>query len=45
MYFDSSQRISAVSGMALIVLLQIETGELVRTVILASIGGIVDYFL
>lgn len=41
--FDSSQRIGAVSSMALIVLMQIETGELVKTIILAAIGGTSSY--
>lgn len=43
MYFDHSQRISAVSSMSLIVLLQIESGEIVKTVILAGLGGISSY--
>ena len=43
MYFDSSQRISAFSGMALIVLMQIESDEVLRTVILAGLGGISSY--
>ena len=37
-HFDSSQRISAFSGMALIVMLQIESGEIIKTVVLAAIG-------
>lgn len=43
MYFDSSQRISAFSGMALIVLLQIENAEVLKTIILAGLGGISSY--
>ena len=43
MYFDSSQRISALSGIALIVLTQIESHEVIKTVILAGIGGISSY--
>lgn len=43
MYFDSSQRISAFSGMALIVLLQIESAEVLKTIILAGLGGISSY--
>ncbi|QBO58507.1 hypothetical protein [Chryseobacterium salivictor] len=43
MYFDSSQRISAFSGMALIVLMQIESGEVLKTVVLAGLGGISSY--
>lgn len=43
MYFDSSQRISAFSGMALIVLLQIESAEVLKTIVLAGLGGISSY--
>lgn len=43
MYFDSSQRISAFSGMALIVMMQIESSDLLRTVVLAAVGGISSY--
>lgn len=43
MYFDSSQRISAFSGMTLIVLLQIESGEILKTIVLAGLGGISSY--
>jgi len=43
MYFDTSQRISAASGMALVVLMQIESNEVVRTVVLAGIGGVSSY--
>lgn len=41
--FDSSQRIGAVCSMALIILMQIETGEVLKTVILAAIGGASSY--
>lgn len=43
MYFDSSQRISAFSGMALIVVLQIESSEVLKTVVLAAVGGVSSY--
>jgi hypothetical protein len=43
MYFDSSQRIGAFSGVALIVLMQIESGEVLKTVVLAGLGGISSY--
>ena len=43
MYFDSSQRISAFSGMALILVMQIESGEIIKTMVLAAIGGISSY--
>lgn len=43
MNFDTSQRVGAFSGMALIVLLQIESGEVLKTVVLAGIGGVSSY--
>ena len=43
MQFDVSQRISAASGMALIVLMQIESDEVVKTIFLAAIGGVSSY--
>lgn len=43
MYFDSSLRISAFSGMALILLMQVESSELIKTVILAATGGVSSY--
>jgi hypothetical protein len=43
MYFDSSQRIGAFSGVALIVLMQIESGEVLKTGVLAGLGGISSY--
>jgi hypothetical protein len=43
MYFDSSQRIGAFSGVALIVLMQIESGEVLKTIVLAGLGGISSY--
>jgi hypothetical protein len=42
-YFDSSQRIGAFSGVALIVLMQIESGEVLKTIVLAGLGGISSY--
>jgi len=43
MYFDNAQRVSAFSGMTLIVLTQIESQEVIKTVILAAVGGISSY--
>lgn len=43
MLFGNAQRVSAFSGMALIVLVQIESEEVIKTVILAGIGGISGY--
>ena len=43
MLFDSSQRMGAVGGMALVLLVQLESGEILKTVILAAIGGISSY--
>ena len=43
MLFDSSQRVGAVGGMALVLLVQLESGEILKTVILAAIGGISSY--
>lgn len=43
MQFDISQRISAASGMALIVLMQIESDEVFKTIVLAAIGGVSSY--
>jgi hypothetical protein len=45
MYFDSSQRISAFSGMALIVLTRLGSDEVIRTAILAAIGGVTSYLV
>lgn len=45
MYFDSSQRISAFSGMALIVLTQLDSDEVIRTAVLAAIGGVTSYLV
>ena len=41
--FDTAQRISAVSGMALIVLLQIQREEVIKTIVLAGLGGMASY--
>lgn len=43
MYFDSAQRVSAFSGMALIVMIQLSDGEVFKTIILAGLGGISSY--
>lgn len=43
--FDTSQRISAASGMVLIVLMQVDGDEVVKTVILEGIGGISSYLV
>lgn len=43
MHFDTAQRISAASGMALIVMLQIQREEVIKTIILAGIGGMASY--
>lgn len=41
--FDTAQRISAASGMALIVMLQIQREEVIKTIVLASLGGMASY--
>ena len=43
MYFDASQRFSTMCGMVLIVLVQIQNEELLKTVLLAGIGGTASY--
>ena len=43
MQFDTAQRISAASGMALIVMMQIQREEVIRTIILAGLGGMASY--
>lgn len=43
MLFDTSQRIGAVGGMALVLIVQLESDEILKTVILAAIGGISSY--
>ena len=45
MYFDSSQRISAFSGIVLILIMQIESNEVIKTIVLAAIGGISSYVI
>lgn len=41
--FDASQRIGTLGGMALIVLMQIDSSEVIKTIVLAGIGGISSY--
>jgi hypothetical protein len=43
MYFDNAQRVSAFSGMALIVMIQLNNEEVLKTIILAGLGGISSY--
>lgn len=43
MHFDATQRFSTMFGMALILLVQIHSDELLKTVILAGIGGTASY--
>ncbi|AZI34113.1 hypothetical protein [Kaistella carnis] len=43
MQFDTAQRISAASGMALIVMLQIQREEVIKTIVLAGLGGMASY--
>lgn len=43
MQFDTAQRISAAIGMALIVLLQIQREEVIKTIVLAGLGGMASY--
>ena len=43
MQFDTAQRISAATGMALIVLLQIQREEVIKTIVLAGLGGMASY--
>lgn len=43
MQFDSAQRISAFFGMSLIVLMQIKSDEVIKTILLAGIGGVSSY--
>lgn len=43
MYFDNAQRVSAFSGMALIVMIQLNNDEVLKTIILAGLGGISSY--
>lgn len=43
MHFDATQRFSTMCGMVLIVLVQIQNEELLKTVILAGIGGTASY--
>lgn len=41
--FDAAQRTSATFGILLIVLVQIHNDEIIRTILLAGIGGIASY--
>ena len=43
MQLDTAQRISAACSMALIVLLQIQREEVIRTIVLAGLGGMASY--
>lgn len=45
MHFDSAQRISAVFGMILIVMMQIRSDEVYQTIVLAGIGGLSSYLV
>ena len=45
MPLDSAQRYSTAAGMLLIVLIQLRGEEIVRTVLLASIGGAASYLI
>lgn len=45
MYFDSSQRIGAFGGVALVLTMQPNTGEILKTAILAAIGGVTSYLV
>lgn len=45
MHFDSAQRISALFGMTLIVLMQIRSDEVYKTIVLAGIGGLSSYLV
>lgn len=42
---DSAQRYSAALGMILILLLQLQQEDIVRTVLLAGIGGAASYLI
>ena len=45
MPLDSAQRYSTAAGMLLIVLIQLRGEEIVRTVLLAAIGGAASYLI
>ncbi len=45
MYFDTSQRIGALGGMALVLIMQPGTGEILKTTILAAVGGVTSYLV
>lgn len=42
---DSGQRYSAALGMILILLIQLQQEEIVRTILLAAIGGAASYLI
>jgi len=43
MHFDTSQRMCALLGMTLTVWLQVQQEELVKTIVLAGLGGAASY--
>lgn len=45
MLFDTSQRVGAAGGMALVLLAQLESSEILKTVILAAVGGTSSYLV
>lgn len=45
MYFDTSQRIGALGGMALVLIMQPGTGEIMKSAILAAVGGVTSYLV
>ena len=45
MLFDTSQRVGAAGGMALVLLVQLESSEILKTVILAAVGGTSSYLV
>mgnify|MGYP003583509641 CR=1 FL=1 len=45
MHFEASSRSSALSGIAVILVMQIESGEVIQTIVLAGIGGISSYLV
>ena len=45
MLFDTSQRVGAAGGIALVLLVQLESSEILKTVILAAVGGTSSYLV
>lgn len=45
MPLDVSQRISVFSGMVLVLMMQIESNEVMKTVVLAAIGGVTSFLV